>query len=391
MKSIGIITIHNSKNNYGGVLQSFGLFEYLRSQGYAVEVIDLHRPNTHPDYVMSPRYTFMRFHVSLVQYAKARILEILGKRHLFDPKVGSNWNPDAVKKFNDFNDRIKLSRPYTYIPDLYKNPPKYDAYISGSDQLWNPTQPYCLEPYFLTFVKDSKALKLSYGTSIGITDLFDQEKKQFKKWLSSYDVISVREQQATDLLREITDRDITRVPDPTFLLDPEQWISIAEGQSKHEKYILVFSLGKNYEIVKKAIQLAESFSCKVKVIDQNYAFPLHDNVEPVTDAGPLDFIGLIRDAYLVLTDSFHCTVFSLITGTRNFYTYISPDSDRGSRIVDLLKVYGLENHIVNYLSDIPGDRTLSDEEIHTAKTYSIMKRERQSGRTFLKDALSIKK
>lgn len=391
MKSIGIITIHNSKNNYGGVLQSFGLFEYLRNQGYAVEIIDLHRPNTHPDYVMSPRYTFMRSHVSPVQYAKARILEILGKRHLFDPEVGSNWNPGAVRKFNDFNDKIKLSRPYTYIPDLYKDTPKYDAYISGSDQLWNPTQPYCLEPYFLTFVKDSKALKLSYGTSIGITDLYDTEKKQFKKWLSSYDVISVREQQAADLLHDITGRDIPRVPDPTILLDPGQWISMAEGQPDNKKYILVFSLGKNYEIVKKAIQLAESFSCKVKVIDQNYAFPIHNNVEPITDAGPLDFVGLIKDAYLVLTDSFHCTVFSLITGTRNFYTYISPESDRGSRILDLLEVYGLGNHIVNYLTDIPNERDLSDEKIDTKKTYSIMDRERQSGRAFLKEALSIKK
>lgn len=391
MKSIGIITIHNSQNNYGGVLQSFGLYEYLRSQGYKVEVIDLHRPNTHPDYVMSPRYTFMRSNTSWLQYLKARILELLGKRHLFDPKVGSNWNPHAVKKFNEFNSTIQLSKAYTYIPDLYANPPKYDAYISGSDQLWNPTQPYCLEPYFLTFVNDNQTLKLSYATSIGITDLYDQEKKKFKKWLSSYDVISVREQQAADLLHEISGREIKRVPDPTFLLDPEQWKSMASNQSAQEKYILVFSLGKNYEIVKKAIELAEAMSCKVKVIDQNYVFPILYNVEPVTDAGPLDFVGLIKNAYLVLTDSFHCTVFSLITGTRNFYTYISPESDRGSRIVDLLKVYSLDNHTVNYLSDIPVDKIISGQEIDTSKTYSVMKSERQSGRKFLKDTLSIKK
>lgn len=391
MKSIGIITIHGSQNNYGGVLQSFGLYEYLRSQGYQVEVIDLHRPNTHPDYVMSPRYTFMRSNTSKLQYLKARILELLGKRHLFDPKVGSNWNPLAAKKFNEFNSAIRLSGAYTYIPDLYANPPEYDAYISGSDQLWNPTQPYCLEPYFLTFVKDNHALKLSYGTSIGITELYNQEKKKFKRWLSSYDVISVREQQAADLLHEISGREISRVPDPTFLLDPQQWKSMASNQSAHEKYILVFSLGKNHEIVKNAIELAKAVSCKVKVIDQNYIFPLHDNVEPVTDAGPLDFIGLIKNAHLVLTDSFHCTVFSLITGTRNFYTYISPESDRGSRIVDLLKVYNLDNRIVNDLSDIPGYKILLDEEIDTSKTYSIMECERLSGRNFLHDALSIEK
>ena len=391
MESIGLITIHNSRNNYGSALQSFGLYEYLRSQGYLVEIIDLHRPNAHPDYIMSPKYTFMRSKTSPLHYIKARTLELLGKRHHFDPKAGANLNSQAVKKFNEFNSRIKLSKSYAYIPDLYKRPPEYDAYISGSDQLWNPTQPYCIEPYFLTFVKNRHALKLSYATSIGITDLFDKEKILFKKWLSTYDTISVREQQAADLLREITGRDIKRVPDPTFLLEPKQWKTIAVSQPGQEKYILVFSLGKNYEIVKKAIELADAFSCKVKVIDQNYSFPPHDRVEPITDAGPCDFIGLIKDAYIAITDSFHCTVFSLITGIRNFYTYISPESDRGSRIVDLLKIYGLENHIVNYLSDIPDPEKLSKEEIDTAEIYAIMEKERQTGRRFLREALSIKK
>lgn len=391
MKSIGIITIHNARNNYGGVLQCFGLYEYLRLQGYSVELIDLHRPNADPDYIVSAKYHFMRPKPPRFQYAKSRILELLGKRYVFDANVGSNLNQGAVEKFKKFNSKSRLSKAYHYIPDLYKNPPVYDVYLSGSDQLWNPTQPYCLEPYFLTFVKDKNALKISYATSIGITDLFDHEKKLFKKWLKSYDMISVREQQAASLLSQITGRNIVRVPDPTFLLEPSQWKAMADDTAANEKYILVFSLGKNYEIVKKAMDLANHFSCKVKVIDQNYAFPEHEVIEPVTDAGPTDFIGLIQHAHIVLTDSFHGTVFSLITGTRNFYTYIPPESDRGSRIVDLLAVYGLENHIVNYLSDLPAPEQLAHETIDTAHTYAVMERERTSGREFLAKALSIEK
>ena len=84
---------------------------------------------------------------------------MLGIRKLRNPNFHPTWNAEAGKKFDLFNTQVRLSIPYTYIPDLYKNPPQYDIYISGSDQLWNPEQPYCLEPYFLTFVKNKKALK----------------------------------------------------------------------------------------------------------------------------------------------------------------------------------------------------------------------------------------
>ena len=84
---------------------------------------------------------------------------------------------------------------------------------------------------------------------------------------------------------------------------------------------------------------------KVVVIDQNYSGDLYDPVIVINNAGPCDFIGLIKQATLVLTDSFHCSVFSIITGTRNFYTYIAPNNKRGSRIVDLLELYRLTNSV----------------------------------------------
>lgn len=102
-------------------------------------------------------------------------------------------NTISESKFQDFNSQIRLSKPYRGIDELYRNPPEYDVYITGSDQVWNPTQNYCLEPYFLTFVKNKNARKISYASSIGIDQLLPKEKKDFKRWLSSYNSISVRE------------------------------------------------------------------------------------------------------------------------------------------------------------------------------------------------------
>ena len=393
MKSIGITTIHNCQNNYGGALQCFALYEYLRSIGYNVEVIDL-RTSADKDFRFSVRYPNMRMHISTINYMIGCIKEILGIRRFRKAKrYYLPLNPTACERFNDFNAKIKLSRPYFYIPDLYKNPPRYDIYITGSDQLWNPTQPYCLEPYFLTYVKDNNALKISYGTSIGITDITDREKKLFKRWLASYDAISVREEQARKMLQELTGQTIYRVPDPTFLLEPDKWLNLSVSPADKD-YILIFNLGQNKHIIQIGIKIAQDTGRKVKVIDQNYSFPEHPLVEVVADAGPLEFIGLIRNAWLVLTNSFHCTVFSIITGTRNFYTYIAkepPMVSRGSRIVDLLARYDLSNHIVYSLESIPSSSELNHITIDTVRTSHIIGIERNNGRDYIKMVLSAVK
>lgn len=393
MKSIGITTIHNCQNNYGGALQCFALYEYLRSLGYLVEVIDLRTPIDR-NFRYSVRYPCMRTDISPINYMMGRVKEMLGIRRFRKPKIQyPSFNSTACERFNDFNARVKLSKPYFYIPDLYKNPPQYDIYITGSDQLWNPTQPYCLEPYFLTYVKDNSALKISYGTSIGLSEITDKEKELFKRWLSSYDAISVREEQARMLLQELIGQKIYRVPDPTFLLEPDEWLRLSVSPAD-KNYVLIFNLGQNESMIQAGIKIAKATGRKVKVIDQNYTFSEHPLVEVIEDAGPLEFIGLIRNAWLVLTNSFHCTVFSIITGTRNFYTYIAKETplvSRGSRIVDLLAIYGLSDHIVHSLESIPSPNELNHITIDTVSTSHTIEMERHKGRDYIKMVLSMAK
>lgn len=390
MKSIGIITIQNSQNNYGGALQCFALYQYLHKQGYPVEVIDLHRPNN-ADYIDSFRFRNMRSHIGPFDLTKGWIKELLGIKKLHNPNFQPNWNPIAGQRFDEFNSKIKMSSPYTYIPDLYKNPPKYDIYITGSDQLWNPDQPYCLEPYFLTFVNNKKALKISYGTSIGLLNINKNEKKLFRKWLLSYDFISVREQQARKLLQTIISQYIYQVPDPTFLLDPNEWIEMSVPPIEKQNYLLIFNLGPNKDIIQAGIKIAKGMNLKLKVIEQNYQFPINPEVEVIADAGPLEFIGLIQHARLILTNSFHCTVFSIITGTQNFYTYIAPDSNRGSRITDLLETFHLKDHIIHSMNDIPPISQLLNIRIESQKIYNIIKTEQWKGKQFLAKSLAADK
>ena len=67
----------------------------------------------------------------------------------------------------------------------------------------------------------------------------------------------------------------------------------------------------------------------------------------VNDAGPNEFIGLIQNAVMSITDSFHGTVFSMLVGEGNFYSYIGAGNRKGSRIMDLLSLFHLESHLLS--------------------------------------------
>lgn len=378
MKSIGIITIHNSPN-YGACLQSYALYKYLEDKGCDVEIIDLHRPNAYEDYVPSKRYTCSRpVKLSLKQRAIKKFKSILGIR---ERKI-SLYNPNAKKKFDAFNASIKLSRPYRSIEDLYANPPEYDLYISGSDQLWNPTQAYCLEPYFLTFVPHGRGKKISFATSLGITELRDNEKSNFKKWLEQYDGISVREHQAKELLFSFVDKEIEQVADPTFLISPDAWRSVAVLPDMEQSYILLFTLSHNPTMLEYAQKLSATSGKRLVVLGQIQPSPKNDGYLAVTDAGPREFMGYIQQAEMVLTDSFHCTVFSLLLGTRNFYTYIAPTNRRGSRIEDLLSTFGLESHLLD-CSLCQSWEELDKNTINREEVMSVIEKESIRSLAFL--------
>ena len=375
---IGIITIHNSPN-YGACLQAYALWKYISLLGQDCEVINLYRPHQ-VEYVKSNRFHPMRQSTGLVAKAKHLAKSVLGISKA--KPCGSLYSDKAKAKFDEFNLQIKLSRPYAGIDELYAAPPEYDLYISGSDQLWNPTQPYCLEPYFLTFTP-AGSKKISYATSIGITELTENEKKKFKAWLSSYVAVSVREKQAKKLLESFTGRsDIKQVPDPTFLLGIEHWKGIAEQPKDKDKYMLLFTLNWSQQLLDYSLKLSQESGLRLLVLAQKQPEYAGDDYIPVTDAGPKEFIGYIENASMVITDSFHCTVFSIIMGTENFYTYISPSNGRGSRITDLLDSFGLQDHLLK--SDLADNYTrLAARKINRADIVSTIETLKIQGQGFI--------
>ena len=217
--------------------------------------------------------------------------------------------------------------------------------MTGSDQVWNPQQAYCIEPYFLTFVNNG-GKKISYAASIGLKDLLSEEKEKFAQWLESYDAIGVREKSAQELLTSFMNKPTTLVLDPTFLLDKESWQKEAVFPTVEKPYILLFSLFTPPNILNFAKRIAKESNKQLIVLAPNKKEVIEGGLL-VNDAGPREFLGYFCQADMVITDSFHGTVFSMIMEAGNFFSYIAPNNRRGSRIVDLLSLFQLEDHLLS--------------------------------------------
>ena len=227
--------------------------------------------------------------------------------------------------------------------------------------------------------------KISYATSIGITELRDNEKRDFGKWLSPYECISVRESQAKALLEAILPhKEIYQVADPTFLLSRNVWQKLAIQPSTCNPYILLFTLRHEPILLDYCKKLSKESGLQLIELGQVQPEVENDEYVAVKDAGPKEFLGYIGNAELVITDSFHCTVFSLIMRAKNFYTYIAPTNNRGSRIIDLLDIYGLKNHLLGR------DLKKSFKELMTDKIDTVAVGCAQAGKFAGRDVVALR-
>lgn len=340
--SIGIITIHKSPN-YGACFQSFALYSFLKSNKLDCEIIDLHRP-THSDYIPSKRFVEYR---PIKETLSTRIRKFFRKL-VSTPKRksdNSSLSLEAAKKFEQFNAPIKYSIPYLSIDELYANPPIYDIYLTGSDQLWNPTMRFCIEPYFLTFAPKG-ARKISYATSVAVSSLRPNEEQDFRTWLKDYDTISVREVSAVNLISNLSEKKITQVSDPTFLLSYDDWKKHATEIKIKEKYIVLFTLSYRKNLADYVLQLSKDSGFKMIYLCLSHPQGVNCPYIVERNAGPTEFLTYIANAEMVITDSFHGTAFCLHMHTKNFFTYIS-NPKRGSRITDMLRMFQLSDHLLS--------------------------------------------
>lgn len=284
---IGILTFHDT-TNFGSLLQTYGLYKAISNLGHDCDVIDYECPGITKREIPKP----FRFSLNPKKIAK----ELLYTRKLRKKYL-------ELSRF--LHCHINLSPRYT--TETIKNcEGTYDRIIIGSDIVWGLDITNGDLTYFLDFVKDSSK-KYAFSASIG-SGWSTEEKKMLCPLLQDFKQIAVREEQAIKWVKESSGVDAQLVCDPTMLLSGEEWARIASAKYKNDKYVLVYFDTNNKDCLRKAKEIAQRNSLKVKLI--HYGLPIKE-AECIAPLSLEDFLALIKNATFIVTASYHGLLFSL--------------------------------------------------------------------------------
>lgn len=362
---VGVITFH-SANNYGAVLQTWALQKVLKELGAKPGVI-----NYHPD-IIDGLYDPMKLKKGITRDLLKLKVYIRNRKSLI-----------RYKKFKSFiRTKLNLIGDYRTYKDLVEARLNLDAYIVGSDQVWNPTHIGGFDPaYYLEFAEQGSR-RISYAASLGTDYIAAKYKNKMEKALKGFTAISVRERSVQAAVSELADKPVEVVLDPTLLLNVEDYDEI-KIKSKYKKpYILVYSIEKNAQLIEFANKI--SVSLGMPILQRRPSGGLINQMEPfyTSDAG--EFLGYIESAEYVITNSFHGTVFSVLYG-KPFVSMLHTDT--GKRTEDLLNELGLSSHILHDIRDFNNFDMFKIDNLEETKA-NIM-RLRETSMSFIKTSLGI--
>lgn len=371
MRTIGIITIHKI-NNYGSVFQAYALQQVCEDMGYKVEIIDYSFPNVQHQHNKYAK-------VNDTQPQEPKWIKLLFANALLRQHKGiSNF----VRKYQNLSPTA-----YKTPSELLSNPPHYDVYMTGSDQLWSPR--HCNgDPAFMLHFASDGALKVSYAASIGANEIPEDLQPLYKELLSRYQYISVRETSGVKVIHDVVGKDATTVLDPTLLLNKDEWNSIAVSQRLvKKKYILCYYLNYSFNAFPYVDELANHLQKQTGYEIVRVARPPHklkfNHTTYKVGASPEEFLALVRDAELVLTTSFHGTAFAVNFG-KPLLSIVENREASDSRQVSLLNNLGLDAQILSTTESFPSkDRFFYDVEQEQSRLEEL----RQNSKQYLINAL----
>lgn len=339
---VGVITFSESKDNYGQLLQCYAMQEYLRLRGHEPFLIRYHDTPIADNTSFKPRKIF----TYLCKFPKYLKWYIDRRRTLKHNTAYESTADFAKRDFSGFLSRHISCTPIFNAREIHDNPPVADAYICGSDQIWAGD-----DAYYLSFAPES-SVKIAYAPSLGGLSSFSEDQEQRMRLLiNRLDRVGMREQSGVDTCHRLRRTDAVKVVDPTLLLNSDDYLRIAVKPSQPKPYALIYLLGNPIDVdIQKIFD-----ECKRRGLDTVYiASQGRSDKMPKSDPTIEEWLGLMAEASLIITNSFHCTVFALHFH-RNFITIpLSGGFGRmNTRIEELLGECGLGNHITGELAAVP--------------------------------------
>lgn len=359
---IGILTLFHKSKNYGGVLQAYALCKYLKDQGHEAQQLLYCQKSTK---INKTKITAKKIAEKVFDRIKRRVYK----------KRNQEIQKRMEMSFFDFRDSVSHSNRVYTKENIGEAAPKYDAFITGSDQVWNPN--WHDTSYMLDFV-DKGTPKISYAASFGVECFEPLFENILQKNLCDFRGISVREKAAQELLSPLLEQKVELCVDPTLLLSAKDWDEVASDRLMEAKYVFVYFLGNDPKMRRLAEQFAKEKGLRLVMIpDVIGSYTKNDHKMKatfLTQATPNDFVSLVKHAEYVLTDSFHACVFSLLYHKEFFVFERVGVQKMSSRIRSLTEMFSCrerfcadeEKRTLDYLlncAPLDAERDTSFEEI----------------------------
>lgn len=372
MAKIGILSMQRIKN-YGSFLQAYGLKKILEKQGHDVEFVDYH--------IESP----------IIKENNETTLKKNDK--LQKALTALSGDEPLTQKIKYILHKKNFGKKYYKILDLTDEPnynPELDTLVIGSDEVFNCIQSNQNVGYSLElFGKNNKARNLiSYAASFGNTTLEKIEKyskeKELGDLLSKFNSISVRDNNSGKIVENISNKKVEYHLDPVLAYDYMNECDLIPKVPNKEKYILVYAYSGRISLDEAQVIRKYAKEKKLKVYSIGGAQKCADKF---IDCSPFEVLAYFKNAQLIITDTFHGSIFSIITHS-DFVTLVRKSIGNAygneEKLTDLLDRLNLNNRIIYNLNELSNKL---EQKIDYAITDKILEEEREKTYKYLKRAI----
>lgn len=320
--------------NYGGILQNYALQQVLINLGHEPITIekDLHQYISLSKLIIElPKRIFTKYFLRK-------------RKYIFSEKAYNRWLDSLY--FDQIVQFVKSRITHRYVSNFYVlNLTEFDAFLVGSDQIWRPIYNHgYIDKMFLSFIpKDNPIKRIAYAASFGAAEweFSNEQTATCKELAHRFDAISVREDNGVVLCKNYLNVDATHVLDPTLLLDKEHYCKLCANIPNERGYLCAYILDPTDDDKIRLEEIATSKGLKLKLC----------SAEIYCTQSIEEWIAMFRDAEIVITNSFHGTIFSIIFN-KEFYCRMHIDRGSG-RIPSLFRQLNItQERIVTTLSEV---------------------------------------
>ena len=378
--------------NFGSALQTYATIKTVEKAGYSCVLIDYDYPTwwhiknalgTEND--TDHKRRFIAFIKKVLNFfgllnSVRRVRMFLNRKKTDKLKV----------QFRNFLQELPITPVMYNRITILKNPPAFDIYMTGSDQTWNPRYMHTDYSFLLNFAPD-KAPKIAYSASFGAQKMLPEYREDYIKYLSRYDRISTREPSGVPLVKELTGKVAVHTPDPTLMLNKEEWRKKIKQKLKLPgkfifAYILDYVFNPHPQIEELLKHLSKITGMPVVLAGEGAVKISENDTIFTAPIGPDGFLECFDKASFVVTTSFHGAAFS-VNFEKDFFAVLNPNASIDDRVKSFLESVDLSSRgLVLPQTDISA---ITVNDMHTDHTASAQRLQemREYTLSYLKEAL----